>query len=142
MYGKQTECAIAVMSRLAEVYDKGRTRLSANDLADARGLQRPRVAKCLASLSQAGLVSGAPGPGGGFALADHPRRIFLRNVFDLFERYRDHEICPFGGGKCGVGISCPLHDRLASVHKATNEFLDRTSFEVFRAAYQENGWRP
>ena len=83
MYGKQTEAAIAAMSRLAEVYDKERTRLSANDIADARGLQRPRVAKVLSVLSQAGLVTGSPGPGGGFALARHPREITIYDVFIL-----------------------------------------------------------
>ena len=34
MYGKQTERAIAAMSRLAEVWDGGRTRLSATDIAE------------------------------------------------------------------------------------------------------------
>ena len=47
MYGKQTERAIAAMSRLAEVWDGGRTRLSSIDIADNRGLPRPMVAKLL-----------------------------------------------------------------------------------------------
>ena len=142
MYGKQTECAIAAVSRLAELYDGGETRASAAQIASARGLQHPRVAKCLATLSQAGLVSGAPGPGGGFTLSRPPEGIRLQDVFRLFERERDHEICPFGGGKCGVGEGCPLHDRLAAVRLAMAEFLEQTTFEVFRAAYQELGWRP
>ena len=33
MYGRQTECAIAAVSRLAEIYDEGRTLLSANEIA-------------------------------------------------------------------------------------------------------------
>ena len=68
MYGKQTETAIAAMSRLAEVWDGGKTRLSAVEVADARGLPRAMVGKLLATLSQARLVIGAPGPGGGYAL--------------------------------------------------------------------------
>ena len=47
MYGKQTETAIAALSRLAEVWDGGRTRLSAGDIADQRGLPRAMVAKIL-----------------------------------------------------------------------------------------------
>ena len=58
MYGRQTEYAIAVMGRLAEVYDGGETRLSAADVANSRGLQQPFVAKILSQLSQAGLVVG------------------------------------------------------------------------------------
>ena len=41
MYGKQTETAIASVSRLAEVYDGGKTRLSSADIARDRGLQPP-----------------------------------------------------------------------------------------------------
>ena len=45
MYGKQTECAIGCASRLAEVFDGGKTRLNAAEIAAARGLQPPSVAK-------------------------------------------------------------------------------------------------
>ena len=142
MYGKQTEAAIAAMSRLAEVYDAGRTRLSANEIADARGLQRPRVAKVLSVLSQAGLVTGSPGPGGGFALARHPREITIYDVFILFERHVESKTCPFGGGICGTGKACPLHEELAAVYEATERLLHQTTFETFRRAYQDEGWRP
>ncbi|MSR41689.1 MAG: hypothetical protein EXS10_07280 [Phycisphaerales bacterium] len=56
------------MSRLAEVWDGGNARLSASDIADARGLSRAMVAKLLVSLSQVRLVVGSPGPGGGYTL--------------------------------------------------------------------------
>lgn len=142
MYGKQTEAAIAAMSRLAEVYDGGRTRLSASDVADARGLQRPRVAKALSVLSMGGLVTGSPGPGGGFTLARHPRDITIHDVFVLFERHDDSKRCPFGGGICGVGQSCPLHDELVAVHQAMEKLLHQTTFEKFRSAFQDQDWRP
>lgn len=142
MYGKQTEAAIAAMSSLAEVYDGGETRLSAAQIADARGLQRPRVAKVLSTLSQAGIISGSPGPGGGFALTRHPRKITIHQVFSLFERESDTKECPFGGGICGVGKTCPLHDELCAVQNAMDQLLHKTTFEKFRHAYQIDGWRP
>ena len=103
MYGKQTETAIAALSRLAEVWDGGRTRLSAVEIADQRGLPRAMVAKILSALSQAGLVSGSPGPGGGYALAREPKEISLREAHELFERDDVSSNCPFGCGVCGVG---------------------------------------
>jgi len=142
MYGKSTETAIAAMSRLAEVYDEGQTRLSASDIAESRGLQRPFVAKVLTTLSQAGLVKGSRGPGGGFTLARHPRDILLYDVFTLFEREDQSDLCPFGGGICGVGEKCPLHDKLAGVQNAVDDVLHNTSFDSFRIAYQEQGLRP
>lgn len=142
IYGKQTEAAIAAMSRLAEVYDGGQSRLSATEIADSRGLQRPRVAKALSILSQAGLVVGSPGPGGGFALADDPSRITVHDVFVLFEREADQRTCPFGGGICGVGRTCPFHDQFLAVRSAMDAFLHETTFDRFRDAYQNEGWRP
>ena len=142
MYGRQTEYAIAVMSRLAEVYDGGETRLSAADVADSRGLQQPFVAKILSQLSQAGLVIGSRGPGGGSALARDPKTIKLYDVFKLFERVDSDDSCPFGGGRCGVGQPCPLHDNLVAVKKAMDHLLHKTTFEVFRIASSQGRRRP
>lgn len=139
MYGKATETAIAAMSRLAEVWDQGKTRLSADEIARDRKLQRPFVAKVLTTLSQARLVVGSRGPGGGFALAREPKRIKLFDVFRLFEREDDSVSCPFGGGTCGVGEPCPLHHKLVGVQDAVSQVLHHTTFEVFEIAARERG---
>lgn len=138
MYGKSTETAIAALSRLAEVYDGGTTRLSAVEIADSRGLQRAFVGKILSRLSQEGLIEGTRGPGGGFTFAKHPREVRLFDVFSLFERDNKTNDCPFGGGICGSGDKCPLHDQLADVKKATDKVLHKTTFDAFRLAYQKN----
>ncbi|UCD76584.1 MAG: Rrf2 family transcriptional regulator [Phycisphaerales bacterium] len=138
MYGKQTECAIAVMSRLAEVWDGGQVRLTSSELAEARGLSKPIVAKVLSALSQAGLVVGAPGPGGGFSLAMEPREIPINDVFVIFERDNYRQDCPFGGGACGGDDPCPLHERMAAVLEAMDTLLHETTFDVFRTARRKN----
>lgn len=138
MYGKATETAFAALSRLAEVYDGGLTRLSATEIAVARGLQRPFVAKVLSTLSQAGLIEGTRGPGGGFTFAKHPRHVTLYDVYCQFEREDDSNDCPFGGGTCGAGDKCPLHDSLVEVRKATDKVLHKTTFDSFRLAYNAN----
>jgi Rrf2 family protein len=142
MYGKQTERAIAALSRLAESWDGGKTRLSANDIADQRGLPRAMVAKLLTVLSQAGLVHGSPGPGGGYALAKNPDEIALEDVYVLFERDDTSPLCPFGGGVCGVGEPCAIHDRLVGMQTAVKTMLRDTTFEIFREAAQDKGLRP
>ena len=142
MYGKATETAIAAMSRLAEVWDGGETRLSATDIAESRGLQKPFVGKVLTTLAQANLVHGTRGPGGGFVLARHPAEIQVYEVFQLFEREDNRDLCPFGGGICGVGVNCALHDKLVAVQDSVDDVLKHTSFEVFRRAYQDEGLRP
>jgi len=142
MYGKQTERAIGAMSRLAEVWDGGKTRLSAFEIADQRGLPRPMVAKILTSLSQANLVSGSPGPGGGYCLARPPAQISLREVYELFEREDRSNTCPFGGGVCGVGEPCAMHDQLVRMQASIRDFLKSNTFETFRVASQEKGLKP
>ncbi|NBX36819.1 MAG: Rrf2 family transcriptional regulator [Planctomycetes bacterium] len=140
MYGKHTECAIAVLSRLAELYDDGKTKLDARAIAKTRNLQAPFVAKVLTSLAHAGLVKGFRGPTGGFVLARHPKSITLRQVYDLFERTDASLNCPFGGGVCGGGEPCPLHDVLVQVQRDIDRCLE-TNFDCFRLAYQQHGLR-
>lgn len=137
MYGKQTERAIAAMSRLAEVWDGGRTRLSASDIADNRVLPGPMVAKLLTALSQHGLVRGSPGPGGGYALAKPPSEITLQEVWNIFERADYSPLCPFGGGVCGVGDPCAMHDRLVSMQESVRGMLRNTTFQIFLDAKNE-----
>jgi len=142
MYGKSTENAIAAMSRLAEVWDGGTTLLSATQIAENRKLQKPFVSKILSNLSQAGLVQGTRGPGGGFKLSRAPSEITLHDVYLVFERENESTNCPFGGGICGVGLSCVLHENLVELQDSKREFLKNTSFEQFREAYQDLGHRP
>ena len=138
MYGKATQTAIAALSRLAEVYDGGETRLSAVEIAESRGLQKAFVGKVLSTLSQAGLISGTRGPGGGFTFAKPPEEVTLYDVYTLFEREDESDHCPFGGGVCGAGDKCPLHDRLVEVQAATDRMLHETTFDTFRVAYLKN----
>lgn len=142
MYGKQTERAISAMSYLAEVWDGGKTRLSAVEIATERALPRAMVAKILTTLSQAGLVVGSTGPGGGYALARAPGEIKFQQVFALFERENKSHLCPFGGGICGVGENCALHESLVSMQNGIKTFLNDSTFEIFRVAAQNKGLKP
>ena len=98
---KTTQNAIAAMSRLAELYGDGvsPTLASSRDIAESRSLPAPLVAKILTELSRGGLVTGSPGPGGGYKLAKSPREITLYHVVQLFERDAK-SACPYGPGDC------------------------------------------
>ena len=122
------------MSLLSQVYDGGMTRLSAADIADQRGLQLPFLSKVLTALVQANLIEASRGPGGGFTLTKPPKDIVLFDVFSLFERESQQDLCPFGGGICGEGEKCPLHDRFADVHVTIDEILHKTTFAEFQSA--------
>ena len=133
-YGKTTQNAIAAVSLLAEAYDEQNPRrLSSSEIAASRNLSKPIVAKVLTTLSQAGIVSGTPGPGGGYALAVSPDSLTLFDVVILFERQDADLTCPFGPGWCGKGDPCPLHDELQLVGEQMETFLRSSRFAVFRS---------
>lgn len=143
MYGKQTETAIAAVSFLAEIWQGPRTRrVSAADIADARDLQRPFVAKLLSALSQAGIVSGSPGPGGGYALAKDPNEIRLRDVWVVFERPEPRKACLFMKGQEGENSGNELHQRIQKVYHAVDSLLDDTTFEVFAGDEESPAAKP
>lgn len=131
-YGKTAQTAIAAVSRLAEVYDPAmRVKLNSADIAEKRRLPQPVVAKVLTILSQAGIVSGSPGPGGGYWLARRPTEISLYDVVNLFERLDDNVSCPFGPQYCGTGPHCPMHFDMLRIMDQVATFLKSTTFERF-----------
>jgi Rrf2 family transcriptional regulator, iron-sulfur cluster assembly transcription factor len=132
IYQKTTQNAIAAVSRLAEAWSEPEVRLSSRDIAEDRNLPVPIVAKILTELSRAGLVTGSPGPGGGYRLARPPREITLRDVAGLFER-DGQTACPYGPGWCGSGQPCPLHDSMLAMQQKINSYLEKTNFAAFQA---------
>jgi Rrf2 family protein len=139
-YGKTARHAIAAVSRLAQVYDPAKkTKLGSAEIAESRGLPRPVVAKVLTILSQAGLVGGSPGPGGGYWLARPPDQITLYDVATLFDRLDENLSCPFGPDWCGTGPRCPLHHQLEAVRGQIADFLKRTTFAGFVGWDQKQG---
>ncbi|MFO0797035.1 MAG: Rrf2 family transcriptional regulator [Gemmataceae bacterium] len=131
-YGKTAQTAIAAVSRLAEVHDKAkRVKLNSADIAENRRLPQPVVAKVLTILSQAGIVIGSPGPGGGYWLARPPEQVTLHDVVALFERVDQNVSCPFGPDYCGTGPHCPLHFDMLRVREQMVAFLKTTTFARF-----------
>jgi Rrf2 family protein len=133
-YGKTAQNAISAMSYLAEVYDGGGTKLSSGDIATRRKLPQTLVAKILVVLSQASLVDGSRGPGGGYWLAKSPAEISLNDIVMQFEKADDRLQCPFGPGWCGKREPCPLHDQLVDLDEQMSRFLETTTLEVFTAS--------
>lgn len=139
MYGKQTECAIAVMSRLAEVYNGGKTHLTTTDIARSRGLQLSYVKKIIGVLSRSDLVTVVRGPGGGTTMARDPKTITLEDVFNLFEFSNIDDVrCPFRTHPDNLQSSCILHEKLMPVRQAMINLLKGTTFEVFCIASGSN----
>lgn len=127
---KTTQQAIGAISRLAEVYPQADVWLSASDIAEARSLRKSATAKVLSVLAREHLVTGSPGPGGGYRLSKRPGDITLWDVVRLFDRDAPMA-CPYGPNWCGNQEPCPMHDSLAALQKAVESYLRATTFDAF-----------
>ncbi|WP_425398694.1 RrF2 family transcriptional regulator [Aeoliella sp.] len=139
-YGKTTQTAIAAMSRLAEVHESGQ-QLSSHDVARDREIAQTLAAKLLTTLSQAGLVAGARGPGGGYSLARPPQEISLIDIVAVFERPEGNLVCPFGPNWCGTNEPCPLHDDYVAFTDQFDQWLKTTTLAVFTATKKKRSKR-
>ena len=137
--GKLAQQAIAAASYLAERYSEDGTRVSAAEIADARDLPRPVVAKLLASLSQHGLTTGITDPSGGYQLARAPEDISLYDIVAAFECMDARPMCPFGPNWCGheapcPEAPCPLHDAIVEACEQGDHFFKSQHLGPFRQA--------
>jgi Rrf2 family protein len=128
IYGKTSSNAIAVMSYLAAQPDR---RAGSAEIAASRNVSKTLTAKLLTQLASAGLVTGQPGPGGGYTLAKDPHDISLLDIMSLFEQTNAPSLCPFGHGWCGNGAPCPLHDTLTGMVDDNLRFMRDTRLSVF-----------
>ncbi|MFO1007543.1 MAG: Rrf2 family transcriptional regulator [Planctomycetaceae bacterium] len=132
-YGKVAQAAISAASLLAENYSaEGGKRLNSREIAEKRKLSQAIVAKVLTTLSQTGIVTGSPGPGGGYTLASEPKTVTLQQIVAPFERQEPSLTCPFGEGWCGTGPQCPLHKQLDRLRSQMADFLDKTTLASFQ----------
>ena len=128
IYGKTSANAIAIMSFLAADPER---RAGSGEIADARRISKALTAKLLTQLASAGLVTGQPGPGGGYMLAKPARNICLLDIASLFEQTKSPSMCPFGHDWCGNGAPCPLHDTITGMLESNRIFMKKTNLAVF-----------
>lgn len=129
-YGRMTQHAIAAMSYLAQAHGESRL-VGTTEIAKARRINRPLVAKVLTRLAAHHWVSGTPGPGGGYRLASEPVDISLYDIASTFEDPSVPLQCPFGPEWCGNGPQCPLHDSILELRDHIDSYLKGTTLDVF-----------
>lgn len=129
-YSKLAQAGIAAVSYLAKVSAESRLAGSA-EIATSRELSRQLVAKILTILSRSGIVTGTPGPSGGYRLARPAGEITLLDVVRIFEDPDERVMCPFGPNWCGHGPHCPLHDSFLEMHNSAVARLSRETFAQF-----------
>jgi len=129
IYGKTATNGIAVMSYLAGVAPR---RACSEEIAKARFISRTLTAKLLTQLSGVGLVTGQPGPGGGYTLGKAAAEIRLLDIVGLFGHQDVSSPCPFGSQWYGNNAPCPMHDSISQLMATNRRFLEDTNLSVFQ----------
>ena len=93
------------------------------------------MAKVFQSLARAGLVTSFRGAKGGYALADTPKKITLRQVIEIFEGPLRND-CSLDRGPCNFEPMCAVYQRLAVAQAAYLDALDAQSIESIAAEFR------
>ena len=127
---KLTDYATVVLTVLAA---RPGDLLSAAELAEQSGLEIPTVAKVLRPLSQAGLVAGFRGAGGGYRLARVPAAISLVEVVEAMEGPLGMTECSVHPGTCGLEQSCGVRANWRRINDVVADALREVTLAQMQA---------
>lgn len=85
--------------------------VSAGSLAESTRVPADYLAKILQQLSQAGLITGRRGVGGGYRLAKPADQINMLDVLNVVDPIERLHTCPVGIETHGPNL-CPLHQKI------------------------------
>ncbi len=125
---------------LAQMDPLGRELVLAADVAEAANIPKPYLAKVLARLQAAGIVSGKRGQGGGLRLTRPASAITLIEVADAIEGEGWRTACLLGIPGCSEGKPCPMHDYWGAARAEIAARLQSTTLDRVRD-FTEAGWK-
>ncbi len=108
--------------------NQGEGAMLGRDLARKVSVPADYLAKVLAQLARAGVLSASRGAKGGYRLARPAERIKLIEVVLPFEGKRARPGCLLRPEKpCRASSSCSAHDAWGRVKRTYTEFLEKTT---------------
>ncbi|MCK4871948.1 MAG: Rrf2 family transcriptional regulator [Phycisphaerales bacterium] len=124
MLSNTAEYALRAMSWLALTPDR---LVSAASLAEATHVPPDYLAKILQQLSQAGLIAGRRGVGGGYRLSKPPEEVFLLDVLQVIGPLERLDCCPLNIEAHGRRL-CPLHEKIDEAVTAVRNVFGSVTF--------------
>jgi len=118
----RTEYAVLALMKLAQHVDLHPMR--AKDIAESADIPKAFLDQLLLDLRRAGLIRSIRGPGGGFALANHPENILLHDIILAVD---STALCSACGIKTADGSPCtlPAYCALREVWQQVDEAAER-----------------
>jgi Rrf2 family protein len=132
---RRADYGVRVILDLTAQSKDGRT--STEEIAARQGIPTPFLAKIIAQLSLAGLVTTFRGAGGGVSLSRPSSEISLLHVIEALEGPIRINHCLSGGERCPRQDTCPVHDVWTKAQADLTALLGATTFEDLAASAQE-----
>lgn len=122
-----SEYALRALLHLAENDSGDPTRVE--DIATALAVPRNYLSKILHTLTRAGLLDSARGPGGGFSLAAGSGTTTLLEVIKLFDPFDLQAVCFLGRPRCRDDDPCPAHEHWGEIKARVIAFVTETTLD-------------
>jgi len=106
-------------------------------LTENANLPREFLAKIFRQLVEAGLLTSAKGPGGGFALARPAHSISLLDVVEAIDGASHIDGCVVGLARCNDNMPCPQHDLFKPIRQRLRAYLSTTTLADTAASLKE-----
>jgi Rrf2 family protein len=124
---RRTDYGVRVILDLTNLADNGRA--STQEIASRQNIPSPFLAKIIAQLSLAGLVTTHRGAGGGVSLARPPSEISLLEVIEALEGPVRLNRCTIEPDACPRSEKCPVHGIWAKAQAQLTRLLGVTTFD-------------
>lgn len=135
LYSSACEYAIRALTRLARQGDGELSKL--RGVAEAEDVPYPFLASIFQRLVNAGLLTSARGPTGGYALSRPASEVTLFEIKALIDGVDDLEQCAVGLARCSDTVPCPLHDTFKPIRGQIRRYLETTTVADMAAAVEQ-----
>ena len=137
---RESEYALLALGYLAD--REGEAPIATAEVAEARGIPAQFLAKIFQKLARAGVLIGGRGRGQGYALANPPSRITMREIILAVEGAESLDGCLLWQGYCGDSNPCPLHHKLSQTHAEVREMMAEVTVADYLEEARHRAVRP
>ena len=109
---RNTDYAIRALCFIAKEKDDI---ISVRELVKCLKVPRPFLRKILQILNKNGLLKSYKGQGGGFSLAVSPKKIFVADLIEIFQKGLKLNKCVFKKATCPDINICPLKEKIDDI---------------------------
>ena len=138
-FSREAYYGLLALTHLAE--QPPGTILQAAELAESVDLPRMFLAKIVHKLGQHGVLRSYRGTERGYALAQSPKTITVRQIIEVFDGPEVFSRCIFWSNVCSDRNPCQLHGMWTAIRPKVAAMLERATLEQLAAGDQPDGVR-